>query len=203
MHNCVMHALKDEIAQTAARLVVEEGLAFGPAKQRALKLLGLGRAELPGNEALELAVREYVQLFCGDTQPSQLLALRRLALTWMQRLHVFNPHLAGAVWHGWATRLSDIDLHLFCNDSKAAEIALIDHGVRYQPRSVSGFHGKTVSCLSLQQSSPQLQCQVGVHLQVYDHDDFRGALKPDSQGRTPRGNIVAVQALLEKTAHDA
>jgi hypothetical protein len=27
---------------------------------------------------------------------------------------------------------------------------------------------------------------VGVHLLVYDHDDMRGALKPDGHGRTAR-----------------
>lgn len=195
-----MNDVKAEIAAHAARFVVEEGLPYGAAKQRAAKQLALSRPEWPDNEAVEAAVREYIELFCADTQPTELRVLRQLAVHWMQRLLAFRPHLAGAVWHGSATRLSDIDLQLFCDDSKATEIALIDHGVRYQPRSVRGFHGKLVDCLSLNQACAQLQCQVGIHLQVYDHDDFRGALKPDSQGRTPRGTITAVQALLEKTA---
>ena len=37
---------------------------------------------------------------------------------------------------------------------------------------------------------------------VYDLDDLRGALKPDSRGRTPRGDLVAVGRLLEDTAAD-
>ena len=198
-----MDDVKNEIAAHAARLVVEEGLSYGAAKQRAAKQLGLSRPAWPDNEAVEAAVREYIDLFCGDTQATELRVLRQLAVHWMQRLAVFRPHLAGAVWHGTATRLSDIDLHLFCDDSKAAEIALIDHGVHYQPRSLTGFQGKRVDCLSLNHPCAELQCQIGIHLQVYDHDDFRGALKPDSQGRTPRGNIAAVQALIEKTTHDA
>lgn len=192
-----MQETSEEIAHTAARLVVEEGLAFGPAKQRALKALGLPRAELPSNETLELAVREYVALYCADTQPGELLVLRRLALVWMQRMAAFNPHLAGAVWHGWATRLSDIDLQLFAGDSKAAEIALIDRNVRYQPRTVSGMQGRSIDCLSISAESRELACHVGVHLHIYDLDDFRGALKPDAQGRKPRGNIAAVQLLIE------
>ena len=36
-----MESLKSEIAATAARLVVEEGLEYGPAKRRASKQLGL------------------------------------------------------------------------------------------------------------------------------------------------------------------
>ena len=39
----------------------------------------------------------------------------------------------GAVWHGTATRLSDIYLQLFCDDPKSAEIALIEHRVDYVP----------------------------------------------------------------------
>jgi hypothetical protein len=31
---------------------------------------------------------------------------------------------------------------------------------------------------------------------IYDHDDVRGALRPDTKGRTPRGDMAAVRALL-------
>ena len=42
-----------EIAQTAARLVVEDGLDWGSAKRRALRELGLpARTALPDNEVL-------------------------------------------------------------------------------------------------------------------------------------------------------
>eukprot|EP01036_Dinobryon_divergens_P012718 gene12718-17160_t len=137
-----------EIAATAARLVVEEGLAFGPAKHRALKELGLpGRTALPTNELVESEVRDYIDLFCADTQPSELKALRDLALVWMQRLTEFRPHLGGAVWQGWATRLCDIDLALFCDDSKSAEIALINQNQRYEVQTIKGLHGHDVDVL--------------------------------------------------------
>jgi hypothetical protein len=45
--------------------------------------------------------------------------------------------------------------------------------------------------------SPELGESIGVHLLVYDHDDLRGALKPDAKGRTPRGDLAAVRRLLE------
>jgi hypothetical protein len=32
---------------------------------------------------------------------------------------------------------------------------------------------------------------------IYDHDDVRGALRPDAKGRSPRGDSAAVRALLE------
>lgn len=193
-----MDSVKSEIAATAARMVVEEGLEYGPAKRRAVKQLGLNaRAALPDNDAVEDAVREYIELFCADTQPAELAALRKLALAWMERLAQFRPHLGGAVWHGTATRLSDIYIQLFCDDPKSAEIALIEQNVDYQARTITGFNGEAVEALSLSGVSRDLGEAIGVHLMIYDHDDVRGALKRDSKGRTPRGDLAAVRALLE------
>ena len=186
-----------EIAATAARLIVEEGLEWGPAKRRAVKQLGLPqRTALPDSNLVEDAVREYIALFCADTQPVELRALRRLALVWMDRMATFRPYLAGAVWMGTATRLSDIYLQLFCDDPKSAEIALIDHHVDYEPRTVMGFRGESVEALSLSSLVPELGEAVGVHLMIYDLDDLRGALRPDSRGRVQRGDMAAVRALL-------
>ncbi|RYF17382.1 MAG: hypothetical protein EOO30_07545 [Comamonadaceae bacterium] len=195
-----MDSVQSEIAATAARLVVEEGMEYGPAKRRAVKELRLpARAALPDNDSVEDAVREYISIFCADTQPAELAALRRLALTWMERLAEFRPYLAGAVWHGTATRLSDIYVQLFCDDPKSAEIKLIEHNVDYTPRTVAGFHGESVEALSLSSMCPDLGEPVGVHLLVYDHDDLRGALKPDAKGRTPRGDLGAVRALVKES----
>ena len=186
-----------EIAQTAARLVVEEGLEWGAAKRRAVKQLGLpARTPLPDNDALEAAVREYIDIFCPDTQPQELRALRELALVWMERLQEFRPHLAGAVWRGTATRMSDIYIGLFCDDSKSAEIALINHNVQYDVTQVTGFNGETVDALSISSMCKPLGETVGVHLMVYDYVDLRGALKSDGQGRTQRGDIEALRKLL-------
>lgn len=186
-----------EIAQTAARMVVEEGLEWGAAKRRAVKQLGLpARTPLPDNDALEAAVREYIDILCPDTQPQELRALRELALVWMERLQEFRPHLAGAVWRGTATRMSDIYIGLFCDDSKSAEIALINHNVQYDVTQVTGFNGETVDALSISSLCKPLGETVGVHLMVYDYDDLRGALKSDGQGRTQRGDIEALRKLL-------
>lgn len=196
-----MESAKSEIAAAAARMVVEEGLEYGPAKRRAVRQLGLNsRSALPDNEEVEEAVREYIDIFCADTQPAELAALRRLALTWMERMERFRPYLAGAVWHGTATRLSDIYIQLFCDDPKSAEMALIDNRVDYEARSVRGFNGEPVEALSLSSVSRELGEAIGVHLMIYDHDDVRGALKRDSRGRAPRGDIAAVRALVENRA---
>jgi len=201
-----MYTTEDEIAAVAARLVVEEGLEYGPAKRRAIKQLGIsGRAPLPSNDVLEEAVRDYIDTFCADTQPAALKALRALACVWMERMAEFNPHLGGAVWRGTATELSDIYLQLFCDDSKSAELKLIDQQVRYDVSTVQGFHGDAVDALSVLCACPGLEQhgavqKVLVHLTVYDRDDVRGALKPDTQGRTQRGDLRALKKLMEKDA---
>lgn len=196
-----MESLSLEIAATAARMVVEEGLEYGPAKRRAIKQLGLpARTALPDNLAVEAAVQEYIALFCADTQPQELRALRELALVWMQRFADFRPHLAGAVWRGTATRLSDILIQLFADDPKSAELHLVNQGLRFDVQTVTGIHGKPVDMLTVQVPCPALSERVLVHWVVYDYDDLRGALKPDAQGRPLRGDAAALQKLLHDSA---
>lgn len=190
--------VKAAIAATAARLVVEEGLEYGPAKRRALRELGLpSRSPLPGNDMLEHEVFDYLKLFCADTQPQELRALRELALTWMERLQVFRPHLSGAVWRGSATRLSDIYIQLFCDDAKSAELMLIDQGVRYEVQAIKGFKGEEVDALSIHSLCTALNEDIGVHLMVYDYDDLRGALQPDERGLAVRGDLASLRQLLD------
>ena len=193
-------SFSEEVAHAAARLVVEEGLEYGPAKRRAARSLGRGAVrapDLPGNDAVEDAVREYLALFRADTQPGELAELRAIAARWMERLAEFRPHLSGAVWRGTATRLNDVHLELFCDDSKAAELALIDRRVDYDVSSAPGPRGDMVDVLSIAERSAVLGERVTLHLRVLDHDDLRGALKPDPGGRTQRGDLVALRRLLD------
>jgi len=188
-----------EIAAVAARLVVEEGMEYAAAKRKAGREHGR-RAELPSNEQVEDAVREHIELFCADTQPAELRALRAVALPWMLRLQSFRPHLAGAVWRGTATRHSAVLIDLYCDDPKAAEIALINAGVNYDSGSLERPGREPLHVLTVATNSRELGEPVTVHLSLHDHDDQRGALKPDARGRSWRGDLAAVQRLLEEQA---
>ncbi|WP_119290611.1 hypothetical protein [Azohydromonas sediminis] len=193
--------LTSEIAAAAARLVVDEGMEYGAAKRKAARALAaraVRSAELPSNDEVEDQVREYLALFHADTQPAELAALRRHALPWMQRLAAFRPHLAGAAWRGTATRLSSLHLDLFCDDPKAAEIALINLGIDYDVASApGGARGEPVLVLSVASRCAELGETVTLHLHVRDLDDLRGALKPDARGRTLRGDLTALRRLLD------
>jgi hypothetical protein len=193
--------LSAEVASAAARLIVEEGMEYGPAKRRAAKLLGRGSVrsvDLPGNDEVEDEVRSYIQLFCADTQPGELRALRKVALLWMERLQDMRPHLTGAVWRGTATRLSSVHLQLFCDDSKQAELALIDKRVDYDVGTLNGPRGEPIDVLSVSSMSPELGEPVTVHMSILDHDDLRGALKPDARGQSERGDLAALRRLLDE-----
>jgi hypothetical protein len=188
-------SLAEEIASIAARLVVDEGMEYAQAKRKAARQFGppaRGRPEWPSNEQVEDEVRAYLELFHAATQPAELRALRALALRWMQRLAAFRPHLGGAVWRGTATRLSAIHLDLYCDDSKAAEIELINQGVAYDAAG-----GADLPVLSLALRCADFAEPVALHLAVRDLDELRGALKPDARGRSWRGDAAALQRLLE------
>jgi hypothetical protein len=185
------------IAREAARLVVDSGLEYDAAKKKAAKTLGrrgAQPAQLPSSEAVEDEVREHLALFCADTQPAELATLRQLALTVMKRLTVFRPHLAGAVWRGTATRLSAIVIDLYCDDPKYVEIELLNQGVAYDVDSgPSGPSGATWDVLTLSLPCPAWHQRVPVHLVIHDFDDLRGALRPDSRGRSWRGDLARLQ----------
>lgn len=190
-------SLAAEIAVGAARLIVEEGMAYGAAKKRAAREIGVsGRlAALPSNDDVEEEVRAWLALFHADSQPRELAALRDIAAEWMARVAAFRPYLAGAVWRGTATRLSDIHIELYCDDSKAAELALIDMRVDYSVSSASGPNGRAVDVLEVFASSLPLRIMVRVALSVLDYDDLRGALRGDSRGRSERGDLTGLKAL--------
>ena len=192
--------LSAELASAAAHLIVEEGMEYGPAKRRAAKVIGkhsVRPVDLPSNDEIEDEVRAYIELFCADTQPAELKAMREVAILWMERLQAFRPHLTGAVWRGTATRLNSVHLQLFCDDSKEAELALIDKRVDYDVGSLDGPRGKPIDVLTVSSMSAELGESVTVHLTILDHDDLRGALKPDARGQSERGDLTALRRRME------
>ena len=202
-HNPAMDAWNpnrgtEQLAAAAAALVVDEGMEYGAAKRKAARQQHghHARVELPSNEQVEDAVREHIALVCPGTQAQELRALREVALLWMQRLHAFRPHLSGAAWRGTATQQSAVHIDLYCDDTKAAEIALINSGVPFDTGAEPGNGREPLTILTLASRSAALRDPVTVHLLLHDADDLRGALKPDARGRNWRGNLAALEKLL-------
>lgn len=123
------------IAQGAARLIVEHGIAdWSLAKRKAARALMLPeRTALPGDDEVEAALTEHHAIFGGAEHEAALRAQREEALRWMRRLAAFRPRLVGGVAEGWATRHSDIRLELVADDTKMVELELINAGLDYRP----------------------------------------------------------------------
>jgi len=190
----------EEVAASVARLVVDEGMEYAAAKRKVARDLR-SRPEMPSNEQVEDAVREHIQIFCADTQPAELQALREVAVLWMERLAEFRPHLSGAAWRGTATRLSSVHLDLYCDDPKAAEIMLINAGEDYDSGSLDRpGRREPLHVLTVASTSRALGEVVTVHLMLHDLDDQRGALKPDARGRSWRGDLAALRRVMQEAA---
>ena len=188
--------LRAEIAAAAARLIAEDGADYGIAKRKAARQI-LGDQPppanvLPDNAQIEAEVRVYQSLFHADTQPARLFRLRTLAVDIMDKLAQFNPFLTGAVLGGTAGPHDDIHLQLFADSAKEVEIFLLNRNVQIDISESPHFKGprhdpvETVSFLWQQE---------GVHAELYELDDLRGAVKAKGD-KVQRADIAAVRALL-------
>jgi hypothetical protein len=122
------------IADVAARLIAEHGLSdWSLAKRKAVRRLMLPeRTALPGDAEIEAALAAHHELFGGDEHAATLRSQREEALVWLRELAAFAPALVGGVAAGWATAHSDIRIELVADDSKAVELALINHNIDYR-----------------------------------------------------------------------
>jgi hypothetical protein len=189
--------LRSQIAAVAARLVAQDGADYGSAKRKAARqLLGdeqPGAHLLPDNAQIEEEVRQYQALFHADTQPARLLHLRRLALQVMEALAPFSPYLTGSVLGGTAGEHDDIRLQLFAESAKEVEIFLLNKDTAIDISEAPHFKGPRYDPVEVVSF---LWRGEGVHAELYELDDLRGARKLRADGRPQRADTDAVRALL-------
>ncbi len=108
--------------------MAEHGIEdFLQAKRKAADRLGVHDvAVLPKNVEIEAALRAHLRLFGRDSHDHSLKDQRRIALDAMRLLSEFQPRLVGSVLTGTATNHSDINLHLFADNSETVAIRLLD-----------------------------------------------------------------------------
>lgn len=119
--------MRRRIAQATARLLAMDGSQdYGSAKRKAARQLGAPDSQnLPDNQEIEDALREYQSLFQHDEARAQLAFLREIAMAYMEQLAAYDPHLTGSVLNGTAGKHSDINLQLFADDEKEIEFWLM------------------------------------------------------------------------------
>jgi hypothetical protein len=196
--------LRHQIAAAAARLIAQDGADYGSAKRKAARqLLGDQPASanvLPDNAQIEEEVRQYQALFHAGTQPARLLQLRTIALQVMDALAQFSPYLTGPVLNGTAGAHDDISLQLFAESAKEVEIFLLNKNVTIDLSEAPHFKGPRYAPVEVVSF---LWRNEGVHAELYDLDDLRGALKPRADGRLMRADAAAVRSLIDEAAQSS
>lgn len=193
--------VRAEIAAAAARMIAQDGADMDTARRKAARqVLGAKRpqaAQLPDDAQIEDEVRQYQAIFVHPGQAARLHQLRTVALQLMDALAEFKPYLTGSVLSGTAGEHDDIHLQLFAESAKEIEIFLLNKNLNLDISETPHFKGprfdpvETVSFMWRNE---------GVHAQLYDLDDLRGALKPRADGRLTRADAAAVRALMAAPA---
>jgi hypothetical protein len=125
--------LRHELAEEAARLMVEHGIQdFSLAKRKAAERLGVraSAGALPSNMQIQERLVERQRIFEPEARDHRLAKLRQIATDVMDVLDDFRPKLVGAVLDGTATVSSQIELHVFSDAPEAVAAALEERGFR-------------------------------------------------------------------------
>ncbi len=127
-------ALRERLAQEAARLMIEHGIAdYRQAKRKAAERLAVnGTRILPSNAQIEACLAERQRIFSPGAQSGRVERLRRVAVDAMEVLSLFEPRLVGPVLSGTATINSPIELHLFADAPESVAGVLARAGIDYE-----------------------------------------------------------------------
>ena len=137
MRRGLKEKVRVQIAQEAARIMVEEGIhQYWTARRKAAIRLGMQTAgNLPRIEEIEAALTEYHRLYRSVAQELHINRLRKLAAEAMQFLEAFSPLLVGGVWDGSAGKFSPVILHLFPNAPEDVIQKLLDAHIPFEEKS--------------------------------------------------------------------
>jgi len=117
----------------------------------------------------------------------------------MEKLADFQPYLTGAVLQGTAAPHDDIHLQLFADSAKEVEIFLLNKNVQIDLSETPHYKGARFGMV---ETVSFLWHQEGVHAQLYELDDQRGAAKSRANGKLLRADLDSVRALLISTPHE-
>jgi hypothetical protein len=185
------------ISQEAARIMAEDGVRdYQLAKRRAVERLALAaERNLPSNQEIEDALREYLALFQGARLKQDRRRLRLAALEAMRFFERLEPRLVGAVLSGTITRFTEVQLHVIADSVEQVGWLLDEHGIPYeQDERKLRFGGDRYEPVPMFRFSAD---GVPVELDVFTRESAReNPLSPVDGKPMRRANPKEVEALI-------
>ncbi|MFC1749216.1 hypothetical protein ACFL2V_10465 [Pseudomonadota bacterium] len=191
-----------QLAQEAARLIAEEGIKdFHAAKQKAaLRLHAPHTHNLPRNDEVQHALKQYQRLFKENSQPQHLRHLRKAAHKLMTFFESFEPRLVGSVVDGSANEHSDINLHLFADSVEEISIFLINQHIPYELESqyITQTNGDAIELPGFS----LIFEDIDVQLTIFECKELHHAPRCPINGKPmQRVNINRIDELLQQSSN--
>ena len=164
------------VARRAAEVIMEEGITdYLFAKKKAAKYLGLLPSEnLPSNQEIDNALKEYQNIFQEQVDSEIINKIKKEALNTMILFEIFNPHLTGQLLEGLIPRFPKIQINLFTDNIKEVEYTLLNNNIAfdikdtiYQEKLSKKKSTKTVPAFILE------GVWFPIELKVYFENDIR------------------------------
>ena len=121
------------VATRAAEIIMEEGVTdYLFAKKKAAKSLGLlTNDNLPSNQEIDNALKEYQNIFQEEVDSAIINKIKEEALNTMVLFEDFNPHLTGQLLEGLIPKFPKIQINLFTDNIKEVEYTLLNNNIAF------------------------------------------------------------------------
>jgi hypothetical protein len=121
------------VATRAAEIIMEEGVTdYLFAKKKAAKFLGLlTNDNLPSNQEIDNALKEYQNIFQEEVDSAIINKIKEEALNTMVLFEDFNPHLTGQLLEGLIPKFPKIQINLFTDNIKEVEYTLLNNNIAF------------------------------------------------------------------------
>ena len=168
------------VAARAAEIIMEEGITdYLFAKKKAATYLGLLSSDRsPSNHEIDLALKDYQNIFQEEVDSEIVVKIRNEALTTMNLFKDFNPHLTGQLLDGLIPKFPKIQISLFTDNIKEVEYILLNKNIAFDVKDK--IYQEKLSKKKSTKIIPAFLLEglwFPIELKVYFENDMRGKKK--------------------------
>jgi hypothetical protein len=126
-------SIKKQRLQAIAQLVYDEGVTdFQLAKKKAMETFPIARTDIPGNDELFQAIKEYADTVATEANQALLKIHQQIALEAMQFFADYEPAVTDYLAAGIASPHLPITLHLFASSPEEVIFFLEQNNMPYR-----------------------------------------------------------------------